>query len=71
MEDLQFPVFALTAGFPRLSIDPSSVMSEILFESTAVGAIALLFLFVVIYRRPCGYFLVFFYQGKTSGPFLL
>jgi hypothetical protein len=45
MEDLQFPVFALTAGFPRLSIDPSSVMSEILFESTAVGAIALLYEF--------------------------
>lgn len=41
MEDFHLPVAALTAGFPRLSIDPSSVMGDIHFESSVVGAITL------------------------------
>jgi hypothetical protein len=41
MEDFHFPVFALTAGFPRLSMDPSSVMGDMVFESMLFGAITI------------------------------
>jgi hypothetical protein len=41
MDDFHFPVFALTAGFPRLSIDPSSVMRDMVFESSMFEAITI------------------------------
>ena len=41
MDDFHFPVLALTAGFPRLSIDPSSVIRDMVFESTVFGAITI------------------------------
>jgi len=41
MADLHLPVAALTAGFPRLSIDPSSVVGDTHFDSTVVGSITL------------------------------
>jgi len=41
MADLHLPVVVLTAGFPRLSMDPSSVMGDVHFESTVIGSISL------------------------------
>lgn len=41
MADLHPPVVVLTAGFPRLSMDPSSVMGDVHFESIVVGSISL------------------------------
>jgi hypothetical protein len=40
MADLHLPVVVLTAGFPRLSMDPSSVAGEIHLESTVVASIS-------------------------------